>query len=69
MSRVVYARDGDMVDAVAQEAYGRTAGSTEALFEANPHLAGMPARLTAGTPITLPDLPSAAKTPTVRLWD
>ena len=69
MSRVVIARDGDMVDEIALEAYGRTAGTTEALLDANPHLAGLPARLTAGVAVTLPELQTATKPATVRLWD
>lgn len=65
----VMARDGDMVDQIAAEAYGRTAGATEALLDANPHLATLPARLPAGTLIDLPDIPALAATRTIKLWD
>lgn len=65
----VMARDGDMVDQIAAEAYGRTAGATEALLDANPHLARLPARLPAGTIIDLPDIPAPVATRTIKLWD
>lgn len=65
----VMARDGDLIDQVAQEAYGRTAGATEALLAANPHLATLPARLPAGTVIDLPDIPAPAAVRTIKLWD
>lgn len=69
MSRLITAKDGDVLDEIALEAYGRTATATEALLAANPALAALPARLPAGTVIRLPDLPATATTATVRLWD
>ena len=65
----IMARDGDLVDQIAQEAYGRTAGATEALLAANPHLAALPARLPAGTLIDLPEIPAEVATRTIKLWD
>lgn len=65
----IMARDGDMIDQIAQEAYGRTGGAAEALLDANPHLAALPARLPAGTIIELPDLPTPVASRTIKLWD
>lgn len=69
MTGQVTTRDGDMIDALALDAYGRTAGATEAVLTANPHLAGLPARLPAGLVVILPDIAPANVAPTVRLWD
>lgn len=69
MSGRVMAREGEMVDQIAEAAYGRTAGATEAVLAANPHLAALPARLPVGTLIDLPDLPAETTAGTVKLWD
>ena len=60
--------EGQVIDQIAQAAYGRTAGATEAILAANPHLAGLPSRLPAGVVIVLPVIETAAVIPTVRLW-
>ncbi len=68
--RSMTTRQGDVVDQIALEVYGRTAGATEAVLDANPVLAGLSARLPAGVVLVLPEL--AAQTvmkPMVRLWD
>lgn len=62
-------RDGDMLDKIALDTYGRTSGATEALMAANPHLAGQLSRLPAGLIVNLPNLPVPAPKGTVRLWD
>lgn len=67
--RQVQSREGDVIDQIALETYGRTAGATEAVLAANPHLADLPERLPAGVTIVLPDLPSARTAMRVRLWD
>lgn len=69
MARTMMSRQGDVVDQIALEVYGRTAGAAEALLDANPQLAGLPARLPAGLKIVLPDLPATPVKPRVRLWD
>lgn len=69
MTRTMMTRAGDVVDQVALEAYGRTEGATEALLDANPHLAGLPARLPAGVVVELPDQPATPVKARVRLWD
>lgn len=68
MARSVLTRDGDVVDALALAAYGRTAGATEALLDANPQLAGLGPVLVAGLQLALPDLPAPAPAPRVKLW-
>ena len=60
--------EGQVIDQIAQAAYGRTAGATEAILAANPHLAGLPSRLPAGVVVVLPELAPAAVKGTVRLW-
>ena len=69
MSRTMTTRQGDVVDRIALEVYGRTTGATEAVLAANPQLASLPARLPAGIVVVLPDLPSAEVRKTVRLWE
>ena len=69
MSRTITARDGDVLDQIAQEAYGRTEGAVEAILDANPLLASASARLAAGTVIVLPELAATPTKPMVRLWD
>ena len=67
--RTMTARDGDVLDQIAREAYGRTDGAVEAILDANPGLAFASARLVAGTVIILPALPATPTRPRVRLWD
>jgi len=63
-------RDGDMLDALCQQHYGRAAGAVEAVLTANPGLANIGAILPAGIVIELPALPAPARTRhTVKLWD
>lgn len=69
LSRRVLTRDGDVADAIALTAYGRTAGATEALLAANPVLRAVGPVLPAGLELTLPDLPAQATAPVVKLWD
>ena len=63
-------RDGDMLDAVCQEHYGRQSGAVEAVLEANPGLADQGPLLPAGLLIELPELPAESRdSGAVRLWD
>lgn len=65
----VRTRQGDTVDAVCQRVYGRTAGITEAVLEANPGLADLGPVLPHGTVIDLPDIPPQPAVQRVQLWD
>lgn len=70
MAAAVIANQGDTVDAICWRYYGRTAGVTEAVLEANPGLADLGPVLPHGTQITLPDAaPQAEQRQMVNLWD
>ena len=69
MRRTVQTADGDVVDALAQAAYGRTAGAAEAILDANPGLVGLGPVLGAGLTLVLPNLPAPAPAPRIKLWD
>jgi phage tail protein X len=60
--------DGDMLDEICLKHYGRTAGITETVLSANPHLLAYPPRLPAGVTITLPPITEPPLRPR-RLWD
>ncbi|WP_459901976.1 tail protein X [Desulfobaculum senezii] len=62
-------KDGDMVDAICQRHYGRTAGVVESVLEANPGLADFGPVLDAGVVIVLPELPAPEPDEGVSLWD
>lgn len=62
-------KDGDTVDWICWTHYGRSAGTTEAVLEANPGLADWGDRLPAGVAVVLPDLPAPNRRRVVRLWD
>lgn len=70
MPRVVHAHQRDTLDAICYRAYGRTAGVTEQVLQANPGLAELGPTLPHGTPVTLPDITQQpSRAPTVQLWD
>lgn len=62
-------KDGDMVDAICQRHYGRTAGAVESVLEANPGLADLGPVLDAGVVLVLPELPEPEPDEGVSLWD
>ena len=66
----VIANQGETVDAICWRHYGRTAGVTEAVLDANPGLADLGATLPHGTLVQLPDVaPQAEQRQMVNLWD
>ncbi len=69
MSRQITTRQGDVVDQIALAFYGRTAKATEAVLDANPHLADLPPVLPAGVVVTLPDLPKTPTPTRLKLWE
>jgi phage tail protein X len=69
MTRQITTRDGDMVDHLALAAYGRTAGATEAILDANPGLEALGPILPAGVVVTLPELAETPESAVVKLWD
>ena len=59
--------DGDTIDEICHRHYGTTAGVTELVIEANPHLLAHGPRLPAGLTITLPSVEQPSQRHT-RLW-
>ncbi|WP_279480228.1 tail protein X [Aureimonas sp. SK2] len=60
---------GDRLDRIARTAYGaETGGTVEALLEANPSFAAMPAEIPAGTRMIVPETVTAEAAETVRPW-
>ncbi len=66
MPKTYTTKDGDTIDAIAFEHYGRHQGTTEAILEANRGLAEHPLMLPAELTITLPDLAPDAATQSVK---
>lgn len=70
MTTSVRANQGDTVDAICWRIYGRTAGVTEAVLEANPGLADYGTILPHGALVHLPEAPpQAEQRQMVNLWD
>lgn len=70
MANVYTTRQGQTVDLVCLDYYGRTAKVVEAVIEANPGLAGLGVVLPIGTKIVMPEFLAKAQTPRlVSLWD
>lgn len=70
MTTVVRAVQGDTLDDLVWQHYGRSAGAVEAVLEANPGLADLGAILPVGTRVELPDLAPAKPTGNrLKLWD
>ena len=66
----VIAAQGDTVDSLCWSYYGRTAGVTEAVLDANPGLADFGPIIPHGTQVTLPDAAlQAEQRQVVNLWD
>ena len=65
----VRALEGDTVDALCWRHYGRTAGVTEQVLEANPGLADYGTTLPMGLEVELPDQPTQPVKRRVQLWD
>lgn len=69
MATNVRAIQGDTVDAICWRYYGRTAGVTEAVLEANPGLADFGAPIPQGTLVVMPAEAPQPQRQTVNLWD
>ncbi len=65
----VRANQGDTVDVLCWRYYGRTAGVTEQVLEANPGLAQHGPVLPMGLAVELPDQPTQPVTRRLQLWD
>lgn len=69
MAQQLRAMQGETVDALCWRHYGRTAGVTEAVLEANPGLADGGPVLAHGQLVTLPEQAPQAQKKMVNLWD
>lgn len=69
MTQQLRAMQGETVDAICWRHYGRTAGVTEAVLEANPGLADLGPILPHGHLITLPEQAPQPQRQMVNLWD
>jgi phage tail protein X len=70
MPVTVRAHQNDTVDALCWRHYGRTAGITEDVLQANPGLADYGPTLPQGLAITMPDAQTTApQRQMVNLWD
>ena len=67
MPKRVTTHEGDILDALGWQHYGRS-DVRSAVLEANPHLAQWPPVLSAGLGVELPDLPLPVEAPVIRLW-
>lgn len=66
---VVTSKTGDTVDSICFDYYGITEGMNEQVLEANQGLAGLGAKLPAGTKINMPVIATTPNTALVQLWD
>lgn len=70
MAVTVRAQQGDTVDALCWRHYGRTAGVTETVLEANPGLADHGPVLPQGLAVQMPEAQMAApQRQMMNLWD
>ncbi|KAA5938654.1 phage tail protein [Pantoea sp. Bo_2] len=65
----VIAQQGDTVDLICWRAYGKCAGVTGQVYEANPGLCELGPLLPAGTAVYLPEIRKSNTRETVQLWD
>ncbi len=64
----VRSKQGDTVDLICWQHYGKTAVVTEAVLTANPGLASLPVVLPAGVLINLPEIGRSSTQEVVNLW-
>lgn len=69
MATTIYAAQGDTLDLICFQFYGRTQGVVEQVLEHNPGLASLGPILPHGTTVTLPDISTQPQQSTVPLWD
>lgn len=60
---------GDTIDLICYRYYGRTAGVTEQVIEANPQLVDIGPVLPNGTEIELPEQTATPEKTMISLWD
>ena len=68
MSIIYTTKDGDVLDQICQNYYGKTSKIAEQVIEANPHIVDLEPVFEAGIKITLPDIIQQKESETVKLW-
>ena len=68
MSIIYLTKDGDVLDQICQNYYGKTSKIVEQVIEANPHIVDLEAVFEAGIKIILPDIIQEKESETVKLW-
>ncbi len=68
MSIIYTTKDGDILDQICQNYYGKTSKIVEQVIEANPHIVELEAVFEAGIKIILPDIIQKQESETVKLW-
>ena len=68
MSIIYITKDGDVLDQICQNYYGKTSKIVEQVIEANPHIVELEPVFEAGIKITLPDISGEKESETVKLW-
>lgn len=66
---IIYARQNETVDEIAYRLFGHTKGLVEIIYNNNPKLCQLPAKLPLGTQLTIPDVMPQAEKKQVKLWD
>lgn len=65
----VMAQQHETVEMICYRYYGKTAGVTEAVMNANPGIADVGVFLPYGYPLEMPDTVAPVAQDTVQLWD
>ena len=68
MSIIYITKDGDVLDQICQNYYGKTSKIVEQVIEANPHIVELEPVFEAGIKIILPDITEEKESETVKLW-
>ncbi|MGB0859477.1 MAG: tail protein X [Pseudoalteromonas spongiae] len=70
LAQRIYTKQGETVDSICHQHYGNTAGITEQVIEANPHVAFLSPVLPTNTLLLLPNIAKPASTKNlIQLWD
>ena len=68
MSIIYTTKDGDVLDQICQNYYGKTSKIVEQVIEAYPQTTELEPVFEAGIKITLPDIIEEKESETVKLW-
>lgn len=66
---IIYAMQNETVDEIAYRLFGRTKGLVEVIYNNNPKLCQLSAKLPLGTRITIPDVVPQSEQKHIKLWD